>query len=284
MFPGQLVERAVAQADDIAVAVRLVPVRGQVGDQVTVAVRGMLPAEFSGSSFQGVAHPPGRVGLGRAGQQFGRESVVPWGDADGELGVSTLVVLGGTTGAGATAPLGPGEGRCQQAGVDQLVEVVGDGRTFDVQGSARLVTGDGLVLRRHVLVELAPRGIVQAAQRFEWVAAHSGIGRRGHGHRLADWSTYLWSGVATTLPGSADDITLMVGAIEIIASLLVAVRSRLGGYVVAAWLGGIIVNLLLVGGHLDIALRDFGLLLGALTLARLAVVFPSAPLLGDAGS
>lgn len=101
---------------------------------------------------------------------------------------------------------------------------------------------------------------------------------------MVDWSTYLWSGVATTLPGSADDIMLVVGAIEIIAGLLVAVRPRIGGYVVAAWLGGIIVNLLLVGGYLDIALRDFGLLLGALTLARLAVVFPGAPLLGDATS
>lgn len=98
---------------------------------------------------------------------------------------------------------------------------------------------------------------------------------------MVDWSTYLWSGVATPLPGSADDIMLVVGTIEIVAGVLVAVRPRIGGYVVAAWLGGIIVNLLLVGGYLDIALRDFGLLLGALTLARLAVVFPGAPPLGN---
>lgn len=98
---------------------------------------------------------------------------------------------------------------------------------------------------------------------------------------MVDWSTYLWSGVASTVPGSADDIMLVVGAIEIVAGILVAVRPRIGGYVVAAWLGGIIVNLLLVGGYLDIALRDFGLLLGALTLARLAAVFPGAALLGD---
>jgi hypothetical protein len=50
---------------------------------------------------------------------------------------------------------------------------------------------------------------------------------------------------------------------------------RLGGYVVAAWLGGIIINLLLIPGYYDIALRDFGLLLAALTLARLATAFPS---------
>lgn len=98
---------------------------------------------------------------------------------------------------------------------------------------------------------------------------------------MADWSTYLWSGVADALPGTADDIMLAVGVIEIVAGILVAVRPRIGGYVVAAWLGGIIVNLLLVGGHLDIALRDFGLLLGALTLARLATAFPDTGALGQ---
>lgn len=100
---------------------------------------------------------------------------------------------------------------------------------------------------------------------------------------MVDWSTYLWPGVATALPGSADDIMLAVGAIEIVAGVLVAVRPRIGGLVVAAWLGGIVLNLLLVGGHLDVALRDFGLLLGALTLARLAEVVPGGALLGDEG-
>jgi hypothetical protein len=65
----------------------------------------------------------------------------------------------------------------------------------------------------------------------------------------------------------------MVGAIEIVAGLVVLVAPRVGGALVAAWLGGIIVNLLLVGGYGDIALRDFGLLLGALTLTRLASAF-----------
>jgi hypothetical protein len=64
-----------------------------------------------------------------------------------------------------------------------------------------------------------------------------------------------------------------VGAIEIIAGLLVAVRPRIGAPLVAAWLGGIIVNLLTHSGYYDIALRDFGLMLGALTLTRLAFVY-----------
>lgn len=91
---------------------------------------------------------------------------------------------------------------------------------------------------------------------------------------MADWSTYLWSGVASVLPGTADQIMVAVGVVEILAGLLVAVRPRVGAWVVAAWLAGIIVDLLLLGDHLDIALRDVGLLLGALTLARLAAAFP----------
>ncbi len=87
---------------------------------------------------------------------------------------------------------------------------------------------------------------------------------------MVDWTQYLWSGAVTVLPGSAHQIMLGVGVVEIAAGILVALRPRVGGLVVAAWLAGIIVNLLLVGGFLDVALRDFGLLLGALALARLA--------------
>lgn len=62
----------------------------------------------------------------------------------------------------------------------------------------------------------------------------------------------------------------IVGVVEIVAGIVVAVTPRFGGILVAAWLGGIIVSLLLVGGYADIALRDFGLLVGALALSRLA--------------
>jgi hypothetical protein len=62
----------------------------------------------------------------------------------------------------------------------------------------------------------------------------------------------------------------LVGGVEILAGVLVAIKPRYGAPVVAAWLAGIIVNLLTVPGFYDVALRDFGLLLGALTLARLA--------------
>ena len=87
---------------------------------------------------------------------------------------------------------------------------------------------------------------------------------------LTDWPKYLAPWVDDIAPGSAQTFMYAVGAIEIVAGLAVALRPRLGAPLVAAWLGGIILNLLTYSGYYDIALRDFGLLLGALTLARLA--------------
>jgi hypothetical protein len=92
---------------------------------------------------------------------------------------------------------------------------------------------------------------------------------------LVDWNRYLAPEISDLLPGSPTQIMYVVGAIEIVAGLVVALRPRFGGYLVAAWLGGIICNLLLIGGFGDIALRDFALLLSALTLTRLAAAFGS---------
>ena len=85
-----------------------------------------------------------------------------------------------------------------------------------------------------------------------------------------DWTRYLATQFDDLIPGSAQDAMYLVGAIEVVAGLVVLVMPRFGGLLVAGWLAGIIVNLLLVGGYGDIALRDFGLLLGALALSRLA--------------
>ena len=86
-----------------------------------------------------------------------------------------------------------------------------------------------------------------------------------------DWTRYLAPAFDDIIPGSAADAMHIVGVVEVIAGLTVAVMPRFGALLVAGWLAGIIVNLLIVGGFGDIAFRDFGLLLGALTLARLAV-------------
>jgi hypothetical protein len=87
---------------------------------------------------------------------------------------------------------------------------------------------------------------------------------------LTDWERYLAPAFDRLVPGTAHQAMLAVGVVEIVAGLVVAVLPRFGSYLVAAWLGGIIVNLLLLGDFYDVALRDFGLLLAALTLARLA--------------
>jgi len=92
-------------------------------------------------------------------------------------------------------------------------------------------------------------------------------------HVLTNWDKYLAPVVAGLLPVSGHTFMLLVGVVEMAAAALVALRPRIGAYVVAAWLLGIIINLLLIPGYLDIALRDFGLALGALALARLSEEF-----------
>jgi len=92
---------------------------------------------------------------------------------------------------------------------------------------------------------------------------------------MVDWPVYLAPWIDDIAPGSAQQFMYVVGATEILAGITVALKPRYGGYVVAGWLAGIIVNLLTHSGFYDIAVRDFGLMLGALTLARLASVYAS---------
>lgn len=90
---------------------------------------------------------------------------------------------------------------------------------------------------------------------------------------LVNWDQYL-SPLATSLVGGNGHAFLMVvGVIEIVAGIGVLLKPRIFSYVVAGWLGGIIVNLLLIPGYFDVALRDFGLMLGALALGRLSAEF-----------
>ena len=90
---------------------------------------------------------------------------------------------------------------------------------------------------------------------------------------LVHWPKYLAPWINHLVPGSGQDFMYFVGAVEIVAGLAVLLKPRYGAYVVALWLAGIIVNLLSYSGFYDIALRDFGLMLAALTLGRLASVY-----------
>lgn len=87
---------------------------------------------------------------------------------------------------------------------------------------------------------------------------------------LTDWTQYLAPVATQVIPVSAQQFMYGVGVVEILAGILVAWRPRIGSLVVAAWLLGIIINLLVLPGFFDVALRDFGLLVGALALNRLA--------------
>jgi hypothetical protein len=93
---------------------------------------------------------------------------------------------------------------------------------------------------------------------------------------LTDWTKYLAPQIDAIVPGTAHQAMLAVGVVEIVAGLVVAVLPRFGGPLVAVWLAGIILNLILIGGYGDVALRDFGLLVAALGLTRLAWAYHPA--------
>jgi hypothetical protein len=120
--------------------------------------------------------------------------------------------------------------------------------------------------------EVAPSGARQAflLLRTVFTIAPIAFGLDKFFDLLTDWEQYLAPWINDLVPGSAHQAMLAVGVVEILAGVLVAMRPAIGAYVVAAWLLGIIVNLLSIGDYYDIALRDFGLLVGVLALARLA--------------
>jgi hypothetical protein len=115
----------------------------------------------------------------------------------------------------------------------------------------------------------------QAYQILHWgfVALPTIAGIDKFTHILANWDQYLAEPIAKILPFSGHVFMMIVGVIELVAALIVAVKPKVGAYVVAAWLVGIIVNLFIDRSSYDVALRDFGLFLGALALGRLAAVY-----------
>lgn len=108
---------------------------------------------------------------------------------------------------------------------------------------------------------------------FAFVAAPLIAGLDKFFHLLVNWDQYLAPWVANLSPVSGHNLMLLIGVVEIIAGLLVAFKPRIGAWVVFAWLWAIIINLVTYPGFYDIALRDFGLSLGALALARLSKEF-----------
>jgi hypothetical protein len=122
-----------------------------------------------------------------------------------------------------------------------------------------------------------PRYQAYALMRLAFIVAPIAFGLDKFFNVMVDWPQYLAPWINDIAPGTGQEFMYFVGGIEIVAGLAVALKPRYGAYVVAGWLGGIIINLLTYSDYYDIALRDFGLLLAALTLARLASVY-DAPL------
>ena len=113
--------------------------------------------------------------------------------------------------------------------------------------------------------------------RIGFVVAPIAFGLDKFAHVLVNWDIYLAPRLDRLIPGTAHQAMYAVGAIEIVAGLVVALRPKYGSLLVAGWLAGVVVNLLLIPGYYDIALRDFGLMLAALTLFRLASAYDSRP-------
>jgi hypothetical protein len=120
-----------------------------------------------------------------------------------------------------------------------------------------------------------PRYQAYALLRIAFTVAPIAFGLDKFFNVLVDWPIYLAPWINDIAPGSGQDFMYVVGAVEILAGIIVALKPRYGAYVVAAWLAGIVLNLLTASGFYDVALRDFGLMLAALTLARLASVYDS---------
>ncbi len=125
-----------------------------------------------------------------------------------------------------------------------------------------------------------PRYQAFALLRLAFTVAPIAFGLDKFFNVLVSWPDYLAPWINDIVPGSGQQAMYVVGVIEIVAGIAVALKPRYGAYLVAAWLGGIIINLLTYSGYYDVALRDFGLLLAALTLARLASVYDSPLRLG----
>jgi hypothetical protein len=129
--------------------------------------------------------------------------------------------------------------------------------TTTTTSTARTVGADRAFLLLRTVFTIAP--IAFGADKFAEVLTDN-------------WEGYLAPWINDIVPGSAHDAMLVVGVIEIVAGIVVAVLPRFGGLLVAGWLAGIIVSLLGTDANFyDVALRDFGLLVAALALSMLAV-------------
>jgi hypothetical protein len=130
--------------------------------------------------------------------------------------------------------------------------------------------------RTHSLLSADPVDQAFLVLRTAFTVAPIVFGLDKFANVLTDWPQYLAPWIDGIVPGTAQQAMYLVGVVEIVAGIVVALRPRIGGLIVAAWLLGIIINLLTLPGYFDVALRDVGLLAGAVALWRLASRRPAA--------
>jgi hypothetical protein len=118
-----------------------------------------------------------------------------------------------------------------------------------------------------------PRYQAFMLMRLTFTVAPIAFGLDKFWNQMVYWPKYLAPWINNIVPGSGQDFMYFVGVVEIVAGIVVLLKPRYGAYLVAAWLAGIVTNLFSYPGWYDVAVRDFGLLLAALTLARLASVY-----------
>jgi hypothetical protein len=142
-------------------------------------------------------------------------------------------------------------------------------------GSARAIAGVGPDLTESRATRDTTRPSYHAYRilKVGFTAAPILAGLDKFSNVLTDWDKYLPSAVNNLVGGHGHALMLAVGVIEVVAGVGVALRPRIFSYVVAVWLWGIIINLLLIPGYFDVALRDFGLSLAALALGRLSAEY-----------
>src|SRR5688572_19766039 len=146
-----------------------------------------------------------------------------------------------------------------------MAEVIETKREAWVPVPGATSTSSGEALTPAVRAQLVDT-VVPAEQAYRilqagFVAAPTIAGLDKFFHVLTNWDQYLAPQISSLLPVSGHQFMLGVGVVEVAAGLLVALKPRIGAYVVAGWLGGIITNLLISGRFFDVALRDFGLML-----------------------
>jgi uncharacterized membrane protein YphA (DoxX/SURF4 family) len=122
-------------------------------------------------------------------------------------------------------------------------------------------------------VKADPRWQAYMLLRIGFTVAPIAFGLDKFFNGMVFWPKYLAPWINHLVPGSAQEFMYFVGVVEIVAGLVVLLKPRYGAYLVALWLAGIVTNLFSYPGWYDVAVRDFGLMLGALTLGRLASVY-----------